>query len=293
MQLAAFCADADAVAKKTQRAFLRMHLIQLTLILTAALVGVFPLKTTDPPVDWSGVAAATLFGATLLMRVLMVQRKDADTWYSARQASEVSKSLCYRFAFGATGFERTSPTVDAERRFLDAFTNLGANIVVTPSSTNADRFSVITDDMRATRALPFLELKDRYLSSRIREQQEWYSAKAAYHLQRSHRWLALMLAAEVGGLLFGILKAAMVLPESTGGLIGLMSALAAAFLAWSQLRQHSILADTYQKESVALRDFGHRLSFVEEDEWPAFVAAAEDSIGAEHTRWQGLLSFVR
>ncbi|MEO6200438.1 MAG: DUF4231 domain-containing protein [Cryobacterium sp.] len=315
MQLAPLCVDADATANATQRAFLRMHRTQLTLIVLAAFVGVFPLATARPPVNWSGVIAATLFGISLLLRLLMVQRKDEDVWYSARQTAEVSKSLCYRYAFGGPGFERALPgsgdeeraAVDsaAERRFVDAFATLGEDIVLVHDDSGADAsagygsgfrpdsFSEVTEDMHSIRTLAFAELRSRYFDSRIRDQERWYAAKAAFHARRSQFWLTLMLVAEVAGMLFGILKAVQVLEGAPGELVGLMSAFAAAFLAWSQLRQHSMLASTYQHETVLLRDLGRRVVFVDESDWPAFVGVAEDSINAEHARWQGLLGYGR
>jgi len=303
MELAPLCVDADATANATQRAFLRMHRTQLTLIVLAAFVGIFPLATERPPVNWSGVIAATLFGVSLLLRLLMVQRKDEDVWYSARQTAEISKSLCYRYAFGGPGFERAYPDAGDERRetadsvaelhFVDSFATLGEDIVLIHGGSDTDAFSEVTEDMRATRTLPFTELRSRYFDARIRDQERWYSAKAGYHAQRTRFWLTLMLVAEVGGMLFGILKAVQVLAGPPAELVGLMSAFAAAFLAWSQLRQHSMLASTYRQETVRLRDLGRRVVFVGEADWPAFVGVAEDSINAEHARWQSLFGHGR
>ena len=41
-----------------------------------------------------------------------------------------------------------------------------------------------------------------------------------------------------------------------------LSALAAAFIAWSQLRQHGLLAGIYQAQAVQMRDFARTLNEV-------------------------------
>lgn len=293
MRLAPFVEDAERAAARTQRGFLRIHLVQLGLLLIAAIVALTSWQTDSPPVDWSGLVAATLLGVGLLLRVMMLQRKDEDSWYSARHAAEVSKSLCFQYSFGAAGYELSEDARTVDARFIDAFATLGRDVLLTDSGTRTDAYSEITDDMRAARAMPFVEARTAYFTTRIEDQERWYAARSAFHLRRSRLWLSLMLVAQVAGMFFAILKAIPELGGPFGGLVGLASALAAAFLAWSQLRQHSMLARSYRNQSVQLRDFGRRLALVEEAEWPAFVASVESSLIAEHTHWQGLQGFGR
>lgn len=286
MELAPFVLDAGRAAARQQNAFLWTNRIQLGLVLLAAAFGVASFGTTA--VDWSGVIAATFLGLSLLLRVVMVQRGDERAWFTARQSAEVSKSLCFQYAFGATGYERSLPPVKAEEEFIEQFGDLGRDVLLEQSLTRTDGYSEITTDMRETRMLPFDDLKAAYFESRIRDQERWYSMRAAFHLRRTRVWTTLMLIAQVLGMFFAILKAVSFFEGPFGGLVGLMSALAAAFLAWSQLRQHSSLATTYQNQAVILRDFGRRLPLVGETKWPGFVTQVEQSLIAEHNRWQGL-----
>ncbi|MEQ1736801.1 MAG: SLATT domain-containing protein, partial [Rhodoglobus sp.] len=167
---------------------------------------------------------------------------------------------------------------------LEAFGTIGRDVLLARSTERATGFSEITDDMRSARSLDFVQAREKYYVERIEDQEKYYATKAAFHLRRSRMWLLLMLVAQVTGLIFSLLKA--VLDGGPwDGIVGILSALAAAFIAWSQLRQHGLLAGTYQAQAVQMRDFARRLELVDEAQWPAFVASVENALIAEHTRW--------
>ncbi len=284
MKLAPFVHDAGAVASAQQRTFFRLNLLQLALIVFAAIAAATSWVTVRPAVDWSGIIAAAFFGTGLLLRIVMMQRKDEDAWYTARNAAEVSKSLCFQYAFGASGYERTEASKAIDARFIEAFGTIGRDVLLTRSEARTGGFSEITDDMRATRQLDFDEARQTYFRDRIEDQERYYTTKAAFHLRRSRMWLLLMLVAQVSGLIFSLLKAVLG-GGPWDGIVGILSALAAAFIAWSQLRQHGLLAGTYQSQAVQMRDFGRRLELIDEHQWPSFVASVENALIAEHTRW--------
>lgn len=286
MKLAPFVQDAGAVAAAQQRTFLRLNLLQLALIVLAAIAAATSWVTARPAVDWSGIIAAGFFGIGLLLRIVMMQRKDEDAWYSARNAAEVSKSLCFQYAFGSTGYERGEPVKAVDARFIEAFGTIGRDVLLARSTARTNGYSEITEDMREVRALAFEKARDKYFAERIEDQESYYTSRAAFHLRRSRLWMLLMLVAQVTGLIFSLLKA--VLDAGPwDGVVGILSALAAAFIAWSQLRQHGLLSGTFQSQAVQMRDFGRRLELVEEAEWPTFVASVENALIAEHTRWLG------
>ena len=286
MELAPFCQDAGAAASTQQRTFLRFNLVQLALLVLAAIAAATHWYIGDSPVDWSGIIAATFFGVGLLLRIVMMQRKDEDAWYAARNAAEVSKSLCFQYAFGATGYERSASAKTVDARFIDAFGTVGLNVLLARSTARTNGYSEVTDDMRRVRALPFDEAKAQYFTDRIEDQERYYSTRAAWHLRRSRLWMLLMLICQVAGLFFSLMKAVTDIGP-VGGIVGILSAFAAAFVAWSQLRQHSMLSGQYQNQAVQLRDFGRRIELVSATEWPAYVASVEGALIAEHSRWQG------
>ena len=286
MELAPFVQDAGAAASVQQRTFLRFNFVQLALLVLAAVAASTHWYIGSSPVDWSGVIAATFFGVGLLLRIVMMQRKDEDAWYAARNAAEVSKSLCFRYAFGATGYERSEPEKRVDARFIDAFGTVGLNVLLARATVRTNGYSEVTDDMRRVRTLPFEDAKQKYFTERIEDQERYYSSRAAWHLRRSRLWMLLMLICQVGGLFFSLMKAVTDIGP-VGGIVGILSAFAAAFVAWSQLRQHTMLSGQYQNQAVQMRDYGRRLALVEERDWPAYVADVEGALIAEHARWQG------
>lgn len=284
MELAPFCRDAGLVASQQQKIFLRFNLAQLGLLILAAIAAT--TKWQVGSVDWSGVIAATFFGVGLLMRIVMMQRKDEDGWYAARNATEVSKSLCFQYAFGATGYERSRSSKTVDARFIDAFATIGLNVLMARSTARTNGYSEITDDMRTVRDLPFDRAREKYFAERIEDQENYYSSRAAFHLRRSRLWMLLMLVCQVAGLFFSLMKAVTDIGP-VGGIVGILSAFAAAFVAWSQLRQHAMLSGQYQNQAVQLRDYGRRIELVEEGDWPEYVSTVESALIAEHSRWQG------
>ena len=286
MELAPFTHDAGLAAAKQQKTFLRFNLVQLALLILAAIAASTKWYIGSSPVDWSGVIAATFFGIGLLLRVVMMQRKDEDAWYSARNAAEVSKSLCFQYAFGAVGYERGESQRAVDSRFIDAFGTIGRNVLLERATIRTDGYSEVTPDMRAVRELPFDETRRKYFHERIEDQEHYYTTRAAFHLQRSRLWMLLMLVCQVAGLFFSLMKAVTDVAP-VGGIVGILSAFAAAFVAWSQLRQHAMLSGQYQNQAVHMRDYGRRIEFVDEKEWPGYVTAVEGALIAEHSRWQG------
>jgi hypothetical protein len=287
MNLAPFSIDAGIAAARQQRVHLRFNLMQLGLLVLAAIASSTHWATERPAVDWSGIIAATFFGVGLLMRIVAMQRKDEEAWYLARNAAEVSKSLCFQYAFGGLGYDRGRDATEVTRRFIDAFASIGRGVLLDSVSPRTEGYSEITEQMRTARALPFADAKREYARERIADQERYYSTRAAFHLRRSRLWMLLMLVAQVLGLFLSLLKAVTDI-GSFGGVIGILSALAAAFVAWSQLRQHAMLAGQYQGQAMQLRDFARRIDLVDEPEWAGFVSDVENSIIAEHTRWVGL-----
>jgi SMODS and SLOG-associating 2TM effector domain 1/SMODS and SLOG-associating 2TM effector domain 3 len=285
MQTSTLARELGIAAATAQHAFFRLHRVQLILIVAAALVGAFTIVLPEGAVNLAGLIAALFFGTGLLMRIVIMNRHDEEEWFTARRDAERAKSLCFRYAFGASGFERSRDAAEAEQRLANASASLGSAVVLEPAS-DADVYSVVSADMNKVRALEFGEARERYRVDRIAGQERWYGARATENRRNSRWWLLVMLIAEVGGLAFGILTAVDLAPP---GLVGLMSAIAAAAVAWTQLRQHSLLATLYASHAAQLRDFGRRASHISPTEWPEFVEAVETSLESEQTRWQGLL----
>ena len=72
------------------------------LLITAAGLGVYGINE-----KWSAVAAALLVIGSIFLSVMMLLRRDEDTWYRARSVAESVKTSSWRFMM------RCEPYVDA------------------------------------------------------------------------------------------------------------------------------------------------------------------------------------
>ena len=236
MKLSARAQALSADAAEAQGAFFRLHRIQLSLILIAAAVGVIPLGFNGV-LNWAALVAAALFGASILVRVLLMNFRDEERWYLSRRNAEAAKSLCFQFAFGARGFERDVDEPTARRRLTQECAKLG-DPITRPGREPVQSFGEASEDMISRRRLPMAEAREQYLHERISRQEAWFEDRAYRNRTMARRFVVVMVTAEVLGMIFGILAAVGLAPE---GILGLMSAVAAAAIAWSQLRQHSLL----------------------------------------------------
>ena len=142
----------------------------------------------------------------------------------------------------------------------------------------------ITPVMRAIRALSLQERKSIYETSRVAEQQDWYTRKARWNRHRALRWTLTMLITEAAGIVAAILKAVGMLG---GDLLGLGGAIVAAMIAWLQTKQHRTLAAAYSVTALELASVRSRIARqAKEPDWASFVSDAEDAFSREHTLWK-------
>jgi hypothetical protein len=75
-------------------------------------------------------------------------------------------------------------------------------------------------------------------------------------------------------------------PEWSVNLTGLFAAMATAFVAWPQVKQHESVAQAYAIATMDLGLIQEQGARIEGDEQlAAFVADAENAISREHTLW--------
>jgi len=97
-----------------------------------------------------------------------------------------------------------------------------------------------------------------------------------------------MLFAEAAGLTAAVLKAAGLIDLD---LLGVFGALASAFGAWSQMRQHRKTATIYRGTASRLASLAAQgTEGLPAEQWPAFVAEAEAVLAEEGGAWRSLRS---
>ena len=112
----------------------------------------------------------------------------------------------------------------------------------------------------------------------------WYSTKARSNQSLSVAWSFGLLIVQTLGVVGGVLRGTGKLEFD---LLGVMAAIAAAAVAWLQIKQHATLSQSYAHAA-------HELSAIEtlvptiraEVDWARFVDNAETAISREHMAWR-------
>ncbi len=118
----------------------------------------------------------------------------------------------------------------------------------------------------------------------VMEQSSWYRNRAVRAHRASVRWSALTAVLTLLALTAAVLRAAGVI----GGwdLAGLLSAAAAAGVAWQQVRRHGPLTYAHSLIEQDLETSRIAMSTtVTEDGWAEAVAEAERLVSPSHTEW--------
>jgi hypothetical protein len=179
MRTSTLARELSAVAATAQRSFVRLNRVQLSLLIAAAAVGaVPPFMLAGRTVNVAGLIAALLFGTGLLIRIVIINRRDEEDWFTSRRDADRAKSLCFRYAFGAAGYERSMDTADVEQRLASESASIGSAVVLAPSP-DADLYALVSEDMVSVRLLNFESARERYMTERIAAQERWYTARSA------------------------------------------------------------------------------------------------------------------
>ncbi|GGO16722.1 membrane protein [Microbispora rosea subsp. aerata] len=296
---------ADRTAVINQRRLLTATSVRLSSLVTAAVCGAFSLVVGR--LDLTATIAAGAMGVALVTEVYLLTARPDRRWYEARAAAESAKTLAWRYLVGGEPFglgafaDRPAtggvPPADggapggerghtADNLLLRRYSEITASLHTIGPVSVFDADAQVTEGMRAVRALPLEERRRHYVTGRLNEQRAWYTAKAVDNERRAARWLLLVAAAEALGLVTAAVKAALGGEGPDIDLPGMLSAVAAAGVAWLQTRQHQQVASAY---AVAALELGHIVIRADwastEDEWAHFVDEAEEAIAREHMLW--------
>lgn len=277
--------DFDESSTAAQRAYLRVIKTDLALLVTAAGVSSFSSTNRDVQRLLYGVGAALLIGG-LLMTIILSRNAYERTWYGGRAAAETVKSLAWKYMLRAAPFEGEADSSVADSTLLHNFADVlhERRDLAVSSSALARTGEPITKTMRDVRGSGALDRMAVYVSDRVQDQIRWYSSKSRENERAQAAWLygivALQAAAAVGAL-FQVAR-----PDLAFNFASTLAAVATAILAWSQLKRHRELAQSY---SLAAHELGLATGFASrvqsETELSQFVNDTETAISREHTMW--------
>ena len=276
---------ADAAATVAQRAHVRLVAIELLLVILGAALGSAAAFDASLATVMPMFAGASFLAAAALKVVERDRRYDRQ-WLDARAIAETVRTTAWQYMMRVPPYDDDATADEAFatalRASLEARPNLTASLTTSPAGSRQ-----ISADMRAERARPVSERRDRYRAARLADQIAWYRRKGAGHTRRASQFFWLALAAQLGALLVaGVSTAQPAL--SRFNLLGVLAAIASTATAISQLNRHDDLARTYGLafQELSLID-GLAETAKTEAALRRVVSDGEGVIAREHKLWLG------
>ncbi|MGI8521607.1 MAG: DUF4231 domain-containing protein [Actinomycetota bacterium] len=276
---------ADKASTDAQSKYLGIIALDLSLLVIGATLGAVSFTSQEGRAGLALASAIVLVISIMLTIALKFQRL-ATTWYDGRAVAESVKTSAWRYMTQAEPYTGRMPAAEAARVLAEAFraflvergelaASLPAALVTLPQ---------ITERMREVRALPLPPRRDLYLNERLGGQRVWYAKKAEKNRRDGRVVFILVLTSQGLALVAAILLVRW--PLLPVNLVGVFAALAAALLAWNQLKRHEELATAYglaAQELGTAQEQGRNLA--EESDLSSFILNAENAISREHTLW--------
>jgi hypothetical protein len=283
---------ADAESLKAQRVYMRCMASDLGLIIFGGLFGALSLEGFLPNETHffkltSVIVAAVLMTLGLILTLYIRSRQFEHNWFDGRAVAESVKTTTWRFMVcsepyisSMTEKEVVMKFTESLRKVVDERKRFAAFLA---SGYEEGRFQV-TPKMLEVRGLPLEEKKKFYLEERLNNQSQWYATKAEGNMKSSNRWFNGIVVAQALALLSTFIL--MQYPEFPVALPSVFATIAAAAVAWLQLRRHQELASAYGLAAQELSFIATQMSLVDSaDEFAGFVSDAENAISREHTMW--------
>ncbi|MFG2952156.1 DUF4231 domain-containing protein [Streptomyces sp. NPDC048291] len=258
----------------------RTHLILLLLATTAAVL------TEQASGHVMTVLAAVLYGLTIALGLSTSRRRSRAHWQAHRAVAELLKSLAWEYMVhgGSLHSHVADPdAVFAERleQRLHELRKCGWEDSRDPGERGKGQ---ITPRMRAERAKSYAARRDLYLRDRLLEQAVWYKNRAARAHRAAARWSSVTAALTLFALAAALLRTVGLLGGAD--LAGLLSAAAAAGVAWQEVRRHGPLTQAHSLIEQDLETARIAMNTtVTEAGWAEAVGETERLMSPAHTEW--------
>jgi len=206
-----------------------------------------------------------------------------DRWFQCRAIAENVKRLTWQYSMAAE-LDGDGSKDEADGAFVRAIEQLRGRVESLAGALAPELRSgeTITQWMRQTRQKPAEERLALYRSGRLQDQIDWYTAKASFNGKRESVWFFVLFAAEFGALTIAIVQAATGASINTSAVF---ASLAAALVAWTQIKRFSDLSSTYLVAAEDLRGFQAIFSNAKTDKLSEIVEKVEQGISREHRVW--------
>ena len=178
--------QASLSAQRKHFCFQKLHLGLLVLgSVTAAIIPVVPV----PYLEWLYGGSAVFLAFGVLFALISRSRNYDKTWFNCRAVAESAKTVAWRFMMKVVPFEDDST---ATEHLISKIQEIRASRAYGAADfapyLDADNSSNYSEAMSNARTADVGNRKNLYLASRVRDQKEWYSKKAAFNYTAKARW---------------------------------------------------------------------------------------------------------
>ncbi len=266
--------------------YLRCMSADLFLIVASGLAGAVSMEKHEYKLVTALISAALMAGG-LILTLYIRGRQFEQNWFDGRAVAESVKTSTWRFMICSEPYLQSL----SEKEVIKIFTNSLKKVVeerkrfaafLAPESQ--ENKPQITSKMLEVRNLSLEEKKQLYLDERLDNQRLWYTNKASINVKSSNRWFNAIIISQAFALFSTYLLVQY--PEFPILLPSVFATVAAAFVAWLQVKRHQELANSYGLAAQELSFIATQMRLVETpEEFSTFVSDAENAISREHTLW--------
>lgn len=280
----------DRLAVSRQNEALQAVRSQLSLLLLAALVSAAAHWAGWQPGAW---LAAGAYALALGFGLYTGRRRARIHYHAHRAAAEMVKSLCWLYMAAGGEFRAgAAPDPDAlfATRLEDGLRELRkAGWDTARCGPQPAGEGQITDAMRTVRSKSFVSRRDIYVRDRVQEQLAWYGGRSERSQRSAAVWSSVIAVLTFLAFAATLTRAAGVIGDD---LTGVLSACAAAAVAWSEMRRQQPLTHAHRLIWQELRVAGIAMTELPVSEgedgevrWAQAVAEVERLVSPQHTDW--------
>jgi hypothetical protein len=276
---------ADKASTEAQSRYLLLIALDLSLLVVGAVLGATSFNSEEVR-SGLAIASATLFGMSLILTIAIKSQRLASTWYDGRAVAESVKTTAWRYMTRAEPYDARVLEPEADRVFAQAvgsFLSERADLAASLPARLATG-AEITSAMKGVRGLSVIARRDLYLDERIGGQRRWYAERAEKNKKGARKLFVFVLLSQGLALVAAILIVKW--PLFPVNFVGVFAAIAAALVAWNQLKRYEEIATAYglaAQELATAQEQG--LHIQDDEELSSFILNAENAISREHTLW--------
>lgn len=269
---------ADKVAKNYQDKFKLVLKTNLITLVIAAILSFIPISHWIIP-----LLQLLVLLTTLLCSIYLATQKPEKIWYSGRALAESIKTLTWRYISKAEPFNNEDK--ESKSEFIKTLNQaVQQNREVCQNYSNHLGDEQITKKMIEMRSKDLKTRQQNYHLYRIKDQNDWYSAKAKYNQDKSNFFFIILIIMNSIAVILAATKIAFA--DITPWPTDIFIAAAASILTWIQTKRFSELAASYTLAAHEINIIkSQALDEMNEDEFSVFVGDAENAFSREHTQW--------